>query len=777
MLYQIDNLTLDTGRRELTRGGEPIKLTKLSFKVLEVLAQSAPDLVSYAEMIDRVWGENRVVSPENLSQRVMMLRQSLGDDASEPRYIEAVRGQGLRLVAEVKRVSHADSTSNITVEGIAADSDNSPVDTRADSAAAASEPANSPVKTWLTSLTACALVLLAVTLWYNNSSGYNRQPTSSPQRTSSSVAVLPFANLSPNPDNSFYAAGIHEEVLNRLAQIAGLRVISRTSMLRFEDTRESIPQIAEQLEVDSLVEGSVRYANDRIRVTVQLVDGDSDEHHWSQTYDRELKDIFQVESEIARDVAAALHQVVDAGGGREHRASPTENLPAYQAYMRGRQAIINRDAGNLEKAVGYFTQATELDPEFALAWVGLADANALLATYTEATLAGSFAVRQDAIDRALELQPGLAEAWLSLADLERNKGNLDDAEKYFLRSLEFNPNSAQAQHWYGLFLVQFRGDPEKALPYLRYAVALDPGPAPSGSLGQALWALGRVEEALAIDQRLLTASPELLQLAAPRYSLRMASIGRLDESLYWAAVAANAPSPSVSARFRQCEALLTLGEVAELEHCQQTLVNDFPQVPQFQYWTEYYVYRGELELLLERLQELNTSDAQQGDMGALAYAHLLNSNLAEAQSLFTDMLPQYFGDDEIEVPVWELRPALACAIILRLNGNTERADYIFDKVLEKTKVLHRIRGWGFGMSDIVVHVARDDRGKAKAALRDAIDQGWRHQWWELRGPLYQNINEDPEWRALYAELEADVARQRANYYTHKDDHDYWRRNF
>ncbi len=762
MIYQFADLELDTGRRQLSRNGAPIKLTRLSYRLLEALVEAAPNLLSPDELVDSVWGPRRVVSPNSLSQRVTTLRQSLGDDANTPSYIEGVRGQGYRLIPAVeveKGDPGRDSETADTPRGGGPGQGN-----------------HWPAWTTLASLGVVIAVVALVWLWLADEQTYQRRADEAGGY--SSVAVLPFANLSPDAAHGFFAAGIHEEVLNKLSKLTGLRVISRTSMLRYENTREPIPDIARELAVDSLVEGSVRYADNRIRVTIQVVDGHRDVHLWSETYDRELKDIFAIESEIARDVAAALHQVISdeaaAGAGKSH----TRSLEAYTHYMQARQWMAQpRMPAGLETALGHFETAVELDPDFVLAWVGVADTWRLLSDYSSMDVRTTFAARQAAIDRALEVDPSSGEAWVSLASLRADQVVLEEAEKFYLRGIELSPGYAQAYHWYGHFLTTRVQRPEEALPYLRKAVELDPlSPTTNGALAQALWSLGRVEETLAIERRLIATDTDNA-VNMHLYSEHLAQLGRLDEATYWAREGAKADPDNYLARRRECIATLTLGDDLALEQCQNAMLSDFPEdqsIKSLKYEPAVYVYRQQYSVLLKRMLELNELDSSGRAQWRLGAAYLHNGRVAEARDIFSELWPGLFSEEEIALDFKHLYPAVIAGFVLLQTGETDRANYLFDKALLRMESMHRIRGPAFGFADIVIHVFRDDRRQAIAALRDAIDLGWRAGWWNLRGPGFEAISGEPEWQALYAELLADIDRQRDNYHAHKDDPDYWR---
>jgi TolB-like protein/DNA-binding winged helix-turn-helix (wHTH) protein/Tfp pilus assembly protein PilF len=771
VVYQFDDLELDISRRQLSRCGQPIALTKLSFSILQTLVEAAPALVTHDALIDSVWGAKRVVTPENLSQRIKVLRQSLGDDAAHPRYIEGVRGEGFRLIPAVVRLPAQ-----------APD----PVAPSPDAPAAAPgqpRPAGKRPARWQALSAAVVIAALSMLWWSGTDRFYHRQADHQDSaRKHSSVGVLPFANLSPNPANSFYASGIHEEVLNQLAKLEGLRVISRTSMLRYSDTKRSIPDIARELEVDSVVEGSVRYADNRIRVTVQLVDGRSDVHLWSETYDHELKDIFKIESEVARDVAVALRHAIPESRGTDSKSPPTSSLDAYASYMQGRQAMLLRGSDQLREAVTHFEKAIELDPNYGLAWVGLADSLTLVGMYTEQTIAETFAPRQAAIDRALALDPNSSGAWLALARLRENQNLweaknpklLDEAQEYYLRSIELDPQNAQAYHRYGAFLLHQRGSPEDALPQLRKSVALDPmEPEANGTLILTLWALGRVEETLALTRKRIALEPGYA-ISYGHLSAYLAKLGRLDEALYWSRAGARVDPRFLAARMQECGALLALGDLAAAENCHDVVVTDFPDKPSAKYWAPLDMYRGQPEPFLEDMLAADALEPSIESNSNLAVAYLYNGKVAEARTTLAQRWPQLFGTAEVDIPSsWYMPPAILTGIILNLDGDTGRANYLFDTVLEKLPSLHRTRGWGYGWTDIAIHVARHDRPKALAALRQAIDVGWRDEWWQLRGPLFTEISKDPEWQALYKELESDVDRQRANYAAHKDESAYW----
>lgn len=292
----------------------------------------------------------------------------------------------------------------------------------------------------------------------------------------SSVAVIPFVNMSGNPDNDPFAAGIHDDLLTHLSRIKSIRTISRTSMLRYADTTMSSPEIAAELDVATILEGGVQRSGDRVRINAQLIRADRDEHIWAQTYDRELSasNVFDIQSEIARAIAEALRATLTDDDERRLAAVPTQNIEALDRYFVGRRLLEQRTKDALEAAIQYFEQVTELDPEFALGWSGLADAHMLMPEYSSsADRAYVDREARAAIDRALELNPDLPEVNASRAWYELRFYKWDEAERIFRTTLDVYPDNVNALHWLS-HVLSFQGQFEEALQYARHAVEVEP---------------------------------------------------------------------------------------------------------------------------------------------------------------------------------------------------------------------------------------------------------------------------------------------------------------
>src|SRR5262245_32648185 len=267
-----------------------------------------------------------------------------------------------------------------------------------------------------------------------------------------SIAVLPFENLSSDKENAYLADGIQEEILTRLAKIADLKVISRTSTLHYKSAPENLSQIAQQLGVAHVVEGGVQKSGEAVRVNVQLINALTDAHLWAETYDRKLTDAFAIETDIAKAIAEKLQAKIS---GRESDAisqHPTEDSEAHQLYLKGRYFWNKRSADGLRTAINYFSQAIDKDPAYALAYAGLADAYAVLPNYSQTSGREAYPKAEAAAVKALELDDGLAEAHIALANVRLWHRWGNGAEAEFRKGLQLDPNYSTGHQWYSIYL-------------------------------------------------------------------------------------------------------------------------------------------------------------------------------------------------------------------------------------------------------------------------------------------------------------------------------------
>jgi TolB-like protein/Tfp pilus assembly protein PilF len=320
-----------------------------------------------------------------------------------------------------------------------------------------------------------------------------------------SIAVLPFDNLSRDPDNAYFCEGVQDEILTRLAKVSDLKVISRTSTQHFKSSPDNLPQIAKQLGVMHVLEGSVQKSNDQVRVNVQLINALTDAHLWAETFDRKLTDIFGVESDIAKSVADALKAKLTGSEKTEMSKRPTENSGAYELFLKGKFFWNKRTGGDLKTAADYFQRAIEVDPRYAAAYAGLAQTYVVIPLFAAGTPRDYFPQAKAAAERAIELDETSAEAHTALGLLFCfSDVNFVEAEKEFKRAIAINPNYATAHHWYGNCLLIALGRFDEAISENKRAVELDPlSLIINADLGGTLTMARRYDQAIAQLQRTL----------------------------------------------------------------------------------------------------------------------------------------------------------------------------------------------------------------------------------------------------------------------------------
>jgi adenylate cyclase len=350
--------------------------------------------------------------------------------------------------------------------------------------------------------------------------------------TQESIAVLPFTNMSADVDNEFFADGITEEIINVLSQIRGLRVAARTSCFFFKGKHADMRQIGEQLNVRTVLEGSVRKVGDRLRITAQLVNVADGYHLWSERYDRELKDVFAIQDEIARSIAQRLELTLEGDRAEQLVKAGTKNLNAYQVYLKGR-ALLYRRGLAIPHAAECFDRAVTLDPDYALAWAGLADCYTTLGYYGVTRPDTCMPQSMEAARRAVAIDPSLAEAHTALA-MSALMGAWDkiEAEREFLHALELNPRYIQARAWYALFYLQFsEGRLVEGMEQAKLALQSDPLSSYAHAIYGFTCGMARnFEEGIEVSRRAVELDPESF-LARMILASALLFGGQLEESL------------------------------------------------------------------------------------------------------------------------------------------------------------------------------------------------------------------------------------------------------
>jgi len=345
---------------------------------------------------------------------------------------------------------------------------------RTETADAMPETARQKKHTWIYVVVIAGLFSIGL-FFLGRYSAKNATPRQSEAATVSqkSIAVLPFDNLSRDPDNAYFCEGVQDEILTRLAKVADLKVISRTSTQHFKSTPDNLPQIAKQLGVAHILEGSVQKSNDQVRVNVQLINALTDAHLWADTYDRKLTDIFAVESEIAKAIAETLQAKITGSEKNLIAKAPTANPEAYELYLKGRFFWNKRTGGDLRKSIEYLKQAIAKDPNYALAYAALADSYGLLRFYGGASPAESIVPATAAAKKALELDDSLAEPHASLGLIATEELEVHRDVSELERAVQLNPNYATAHHWLSLAFTAL-GQSDRSIKELKRAVELDP---------------------------------------------------------------------------------------------------------------------------------------------------------------------------------------------------------------------------------------------------------------------------------------------------------------
>ena len=349
-----------------------------------------------------------------------------------------------------------------------------------------------------------------------------------------SIAVLPFVNRSALEEDVFFVDGVHDDLLTLLSKLGDLKVISRGSVEKFRDSDIGTPQIASRLGVATVLEGAVQRAGDQVRINVQLIDAETDEHLWAETYDRELtaENIFVIQSDIARVIAQSLQKVLTPAEQSRVDAVPTTNFLAYEEFLRGRQKLVLREIPDIREAIGHFHKSIELDPGYAMAYVSLADAYHLLSFYGAISSSEAVPLMEAAVSSALELDPELGEAQTAYGAILQYRGQYGEAVAAYERAIELAPGYATSYHWLAEHWRNTLNNPERALPLINKALELDPlSPVINITVAETLENLGRSEEALAQLDHTIEIAPAYPGIYGVKSQILAYSLNHLDQAM------------------------------------------------------------------------------------------------------------------------------------------------------------------------------------------------------------------------------------------------------
>jgi TolB-like protein/DNA-binding winged helix-turn-helix (wHTH) protein/Flp pilus assembly protein TadD len=465
--FGIFEVSLRSG--EVRKAGLRIRVQQQPMKLLELLLEHPGEVVTREELRSRVWpNESFGDFDQTLNIAIGKLRSALGDSAGNPRFIETLPKRGYRFIADVS-VLNADArpkrSGSVSGDLPAAEAGH----TLQGAGLAVAPKHRLGLAGRVIVVLSLILSLSILSVWLFHSRG--RAPAGV-----RSLAVLPLENLSGDASQSYFADGMTDELITDLAQISALRVISRTSVMVYKGARKPLPQIARELNVDAVVEGTVLRSGDQVRITAQLIEASTDKHLWSQSYEGELRDTLALQNRVASAIADEIRISLTPQEQAALKNAKVVNPEAYESYLKGRYFWNKRTADGLKVALAYFKQATEEDPKYAKAYSSLADTYALLGDWQYAVMTPkeAFPKAKAAATHALELDNTLGEAHNSLAFvLDGFDWDLDAGGKEFRRAIELNPGYATAHHWYAWHLTLL-GRFDEAIAEMRTAENLDP---------------------------------------------------------------------------------------------------------------------------------------------------------------------------------------------------------------------------------------------------------------------------------------------------------------
>jgi TolB-like protein/DNA-binding winged helix-turn-helix (wHTH) protein/Tfp pilus assembly protein PilF len=478
---------VDLRSGELRKQGVRIKLQEQPFHVLKALLGRPGEIVTREELRSQVWSADTFVDFDNsLNTSINKLRETLGDSADSPRFIQTVPRRGYRFIAPVDGLGTGPDAQDVRHPGKAR--------------------AAPRLLRWF--IPVLSLAIVGVLLFFSNAFDVRDRLTGNRRAPRiRSLAVLPLTNLSGDPAQEYFSDGMTDALITRLAQISSLKVISRTSTMRYKKTDKSLPEIARELNVDGIIEGAVQRSGDHVRITAQLIYGPSDKHLWANSYDRDLRDVLTLQSDMAQGIA---RQIEIALGPQDNSpvAARTVSPAVYESYLKGRFELRNGDRAALEEALRHFQVAIDADPTFAPAYASLAATYSDLGTVSRGeppleTRPKAFAAAR----KALELDPQLVEAHLELAGALQDDWRWKESEAEYKRAIELSPNDADAHAGYADWF-NCQGRTEEALLWARRAQELDPLALHGTDIGWILFSARRYDEAIRELRAVLAIEPD-----------------------------------------------------------------------------------------------------------------------------------------------------------------------------------------------------------------------------------------------------------------------------
>lgn len=488
-----EDFELDLRSYELRRSGQTLKLEPTPFGILVLLIEQRGELVSRQQIVERIWGKGVFLDTDNsINGAIRKIRQALNDDREDPRYIQTLTGRGYRFIAPVVELDEEPQRPPFSQAA-----PDAPV-------ASATTPSTKGKFRTVFWSALVVVVLVGAALWL-----LKTRSQTNPLPSVRSIAVLPLANLSGDPSQDFFAEGMTDQLITDLAKVSALRVTSRTSVMRYKGTKKSLPEIARELNVDGVIEGSVTRSGQRVRITAQLLHAPTDRHLWAETYDRDLGDVLKLQSEVAEAIAEQVRAELTPQQKAQLRAARPVDPDAYEAYIRGRYYLSNQFtmAQPLNAAKGYFEEAVQKDPSFALAYSGLADSYLYLAIFRQLPPKSAYKSALEALRKAQRLDDSIGEIHDTLGTMKWRFGwDVNTAEREFNQAIALAPSYSCAHEDRAIYL-SFMGRRADALAEIAKSNQIDPGPSSAMAEAASYYQLRDYDNLIEASQRGIASNP------------------------------------------------------------------------------------------------------------------------------------------------------------------------------------------------------------------------------------------------------------------------------
>lgn len=737
----INERVIDLEGGQVHYRGDASQLSPRLLALLKHFVEHADTVLSRDQLIEAVWGHLDAATDDSVSVAVSSLRRVIGDDRRPHRILRAVPRRGYRFEPEFERLNADEAAERRAAIESGPDPE------------AASPGLDLFGRTVVASM--AVVVLAAAALWFRPWSG---DETVAP--SGRAVAVLPFIDMTPDGDHGHFADGLADRIIHMLTLSPELDVVARTSSFAFRGAEAGIGDIADKLQVDVILEGSVQRADEQVRVLAQLIDARTEKHLWSRTYDRPVGELFALQDDIANQVARTMTDTLLPTRDTPHANSQR----TWELITRGRIALDRFTLAAANEAVGYFEEAVALEPDNVDALIGLFDALGMQRSRGPMRTADDTEdITEPYLQRAIELAPESALVARATGDWHFRHQRVDDAIAEYRRAVAINPNDALA--WRHLGRVLFRqARYDDAVEPLRTAVRLDPYSGLGNVwLADAFWAVGRAEEALFRLREFIEERPDFPQ-AHDRLATYLTQTGETALAMRHILRARELDPGSTPRWFRVCEFWLHLGDDASAEQCTDEFIaaHDAPFLGHYLRQI-IHAFRGEIDEQIRHLEAavaLGNPDPLTPALLAQAYSL---DDCPRALEVLEDRYPTLF-EPEPELNPTQLLAANTAIYCQQQTGRAEQAEALLQSFSDWVARTRNEQGpWlVVGIEQAWLHALEGDHDAALAFLEELVDDDWRYYWWGLDYyyPSFRPLRDRPEFQAMIQRLEDGVRQQR-----------------